>query len=315
MTVRNLLEVGNLCKSFGRGKNAIRAVDDVSFSIREGSTLGVLGESGSGKTSRIRFDGKELTWLTPAEMRQCRREMQMIFQNPLSSLNSKMTVAQNVADPLDIWSVGTPASRRARVRELLDMVGLASKSADAYPWEFSGGQQQRVAIARALAMRPSVMFFDEATSALDPKLTNDMHALIRELAQDGMAVGIVTHEMGFARMVSDRICLLHDGRIIESGTPEEVIDHPNKVEHHHPHEQEDEAHQQQMQSTKVTGHIHHHPQTYHQTDAHQQDGQEGDTSQTGNGTVVHLTFIGHIEQALAVAENEYPRDEQPSQNG
>ena len=241
MTVRNLLEVGNLCKSFGRGKNAIRAVDDVSFSIREGSTLGVLGESGSGKTTlgrcvlrlvepdsgRIRFDGKELTWLTPAEMRQCRREMQMIFQNPLSSLNSKMTVAQNVADPLDIWSVGTPASRRARVRELLDMVGLASKSADAYPWEFSGGQQQRVAIARALAVEPRLLVCDEATSALDASVQSQIVELLLRLQKEmRLTYIVISHNLGVVERMSDEVLVMERGKMRELSTTEEIYRFP-----------------------------------------------------------------------------------------
>ena len=217
-------------KSFGEKS----VLSDVSLSISAGEVVSIIGSSGAGKSTILRcltlletLDAGRLAYgdLTVCENdatgrarydRAARTEAHMRFGIVFQDYNlfPHYTVLKNVTDAPVTVQRRDPAEVEAEARELLRRLGRLEH------------EQQRVAIARALAMRPSVMFFDEATSALDPKLTNDMHALIRELAQDGMAVGIVTHEMGFARMVSDRICLLHDGRIIESGTPEEVIDHP-----------------------------------------------------------------------------------------
>ncbi|WP_248922396.1 amino acid ABC transporter ATP-binding protein [Olsenella intestinalis] len=228
-------------KSFGEKS----VLSDVSLSISAGEVVSIIGSSGAGKSTILRcltlletLDAGRLAYgdLTVCENdatgrarydRAARTEAHMRFGIVFQDYNlfPHYSVLRNVTDAPVTVQRRDPSEVEAEARELLRRLDLL-EHADKVPCELSGGQQQRVAIARALAMRPSVMFFDEATSALDPKLTNDMHALIRELARDGMAVGIVTHEMGFARMVSDRICLLHDGRIIESGTPEEVIDHP-----------------------------------------------------------------------------------------
>ncbi len=228
-------------KSFGEKS----VLSDVSLSISAGEVVSIIGSSGAGKSTILRcltlletLDAGRLSYgdLTVCENdasgrarydRTARTKAHMRFGIVFQDYNlfPHYSVLRNVTDAPVTVQRRDPSEVEAEARELLGRLDLL-EHADKVPCELSGGQQQRVAIARALAMRPSVMFFDEATSALDPKLTNDMHALIRELAQDGMAVGIVTHEMGFARMVSDRICLLHDGRIIESGTPEEVIDHP-----------------------------------------------------------------------------------------
>ena len=241
MTVRNLLEVSGLRKTFGRGSRAVKAVDDVSFCIREGSTLGILGESGSGKSTlarcvlrlvepdagKIRFADEDITWLTPGEMRQRRSEMQMIFQNPLSALNAKMTVEQNVMDPLNIWSKGSPSWRRAKVRHLLDMVGLASKSADAYPWEFSGGQQQRVAIARALALEPRLLVCDEATSALDASVQAQIISLLVQLQKEMCLTYIlISHNLGVVEYMSDEVLVMQSGKVRELSTTEEVYRFP-----------------------------------------------------------------------------------------
>ena len=228
-------------KSFGEKS----VLSDVSLSISAGEVVSIIGSSGAGKSTILRcltlletLDAGRLAYgdLTVCENdasgrarydRGARTEAHMRFGIVFQDYNlfPHYTVLKNVTDAPVTVQRRDPSEVEAEARELLRRLDLL-EHADKVPCELSGGQQQRVAIARALAMKPSVMFFDEATAALDPKLTNDMHALIRELAQDGMAVGIVTHEMGFARMVSDRICLLHYGRIIESGTPEEVIDHP-----------------------------------------------------------------------------------------
>ena len=147
----------------------------------------------------------------------------IVFQN--FNLFPHYTVLQNVCDAPVVVQGRDKGEVEAEARELLARLDL-TEHADKVPCELSGGQQQRVAICRALAMNPQVIYFDEATSALDPKLTADMHRLIRELAENGMAVGIVTHEMGFAREASDRICFLLDGRSVEEGAPDEVMSNP-----------------------------------------------------------------------------------------
>ena len=229
------------CKSFGDK----RVLADVSLSIDAGEVVSIIGPSGAGKSTILRcltlletLDAGGLSFgdLTVCENdangharydRAARAKAHMRFGIVFQDYNlfPHYSVLKNVMDAPVVVQKRDAAEVEEEARELLRRLDLLDH-ADKVPCELSGGQQQRVAIARALAMRPSVMFFDEATSALDPKLTNDMHALIRELAGSGMAVGIVTHEMGFARMVSDRICLLHDGSIIESGTPDEVINNP-----------------------------------------------------------------------------------------
>ena len=231
----------NVGKSFG-DKVVLR---DIDFMINKGEVVSLIGPSGAGKSTMLRcltlldtFDAGQLSYGTVVvcqpddqgratyekdAMQQARMRFGIVFQN--YNLFPHYTVLQNVTDA-PVVVQGRPKDEvEAEARQLLDRLGLADQ-ADKVPCQLSGGQQQRVAIARALAMKPHVIYFDEATSALDPKLTEDMRRLVRELAADGMAVGIVTHEMGFAREVSDRVCFLFDGQIAEQGTPEEVLAHP-----------------------------------------------------------------------------------------
>jgi polar amino acid transport system ATP-binding protein len=228
-------------KSFGENE----VLCGLSLTINKGEVVSIIGPSGSGKTTLLRcltlldtFDGGELAYgdvrvctldseryskYDPEAMAKARMRFGIVFQD--YNLFPHYSVLKNVMDAPVVVQKRDPNEVETAARELLDRLDLA-EHADKVPCQLSGGQQQRVAIARALCMNPRVIYFDEATSALDPKLTKDMHRLIRELATDGMAVGIVTHEMGFARDVSDRICLLYDGQIIEEGTPDEVINHP-----------------------------------------------------------------------------------------
>jgi peptide/nickel transport system ATP-binding protein len=241
MHVRNILEVRNLQKVFGKGSEAVHAVNDVSFSIREGSTLGILGESGSGKSTlgrcvlrliepdsgSIRYKGEELTYLPNEDMRCKRREMQMIFQNPYSSLNPKMTVGENVMDPLHIWNLGEKLERPKRVRELLDLVGLSSRSLDAYPYEFSGGQQQRINIARALALKPKLIICDEATSALDVSVQAQIINLLMDLQKEFKLTYIfISHNLGVVEYLSDEVLVMHNGMMKELSTTEEIYKFP-----------------------------------------------------------------------------------------
>ncbi len=230
----------HVSKSFGT-RVVLRAID---FHIDPGEVVSLIGPSGSGKTTlmrcltlldrfssgefgygdlRVCSDGGTAASYSKDVMAQARSHCGIVFQN--YNLFPHMTVLQNVCDAPVRVQRRDKAEAQQDARELLERLGL-SEHVDKVPCELSGGQQQRVAIARALCMRPEVLFFDEATSALDPKLTAEMRDLIRALAADGMAVGIVTHEMGFAREVSDRVAFLFNGDIVEEGTPEQVIGHP-----------------------------------------------------------------------------------------
>ncbi|MBM6999405.1 amino acid ABC transporter ATP-binding protein [bacterium] len=228
-------------KSFGDRE----VLHDVSLTIMPGQVVSLIGPSGAGKSTMLRcltlldrFDAAtfaygDLTVCAPGKdgaaaydkvaVKQARMRFGLAFQN--YNLFPHYTVLRNVTDAPIRVQRRDREKVTAQAMALLDRLGL-SDHADKVPCELSGGQQQRVAIARALCMNPKVMYFDEATSALDPKLTADMHDLIRELAADGMAVGIVTHEMGFARDVSDRIAFLFDGAIVEEGPAQQVINSP-----------------------------------------------------------------------------------------
>jgi oligopeptide transport system ATP-binding protein len=219
----------------------VRAVDGVSFDIRQGETLGLVGESGSGKSTTgrallrlveptagtVRMDGRELTAAGPDELRSARRDMQMVFQDPYASLNPRMRVGRVLREPLDVHGIGDRASREARVRELLDVVGLDSASADRFPHEFSGGQRQRIGIARALATNPRFIVADEPISALDvsiqAQIVNLMDDLRREL---GLTYLFIAHDLSMIRHISDRVAVMYLGRIVELGVTEPVFARP-----------------------------------------------------------------------------------------
>ena len=241
MTSTRAVSVTSARKSFGSRE----VLHDVSFGIDRGEVVSLIGPSGAGKSTLLRcltlldtFDEGSLSYgdlevtsrgedgravYDKEAMRQARMRFGIVFQN--YNLFPHFTVMRNVCDAPVIVQHRDKAEVEAEARVLLERIGL-SEHADKVPCQLSGGQQQRVAICRALAMKPDVIYFDEATSALDPKLTDDMHRIIRELASDGMAVGIVTHEMGFARDASDRICFLFDGQIVEDGPASQVINDP-----------------------------------------------------------------------------------------
>ncbi len=234
-----ILEVRNLVKHFpvrGRGLFAgsagvIRAVDGVSFSILEGETLGLVGESGCGKTTTGRcilqlehptageviFEGEELTRLAPAELRRVRRKMQVIFQDPYSSLNPRMTVGQIIAEPLAVHGiVADRGARQARVHDLLSRVGIPPSLADRYPHEMSGGQRQRVGIARAIALEPSLIICDEPVSALDVSIQAQIINLLEELqAEFHLTYLFVAHDLSVVRHISDRVAVMYLGKIVE----------------------------------------------------------------------------------------------------
>jgi oligopeptide transport system ATP-binding protein len=242
MTTRDpdiILEVRNLVKHFqmggggllGRAPLVVKAVDGVSFSIRRGETLGLVGESGCGKTTtgrcilqlerptsgQVIFEGRDLTTLSEVELRSVRRRMQVIFQDPYSSLNPRMTVGQMIAEPLAVHGiVPDRAARPARVKELLGHAGLLPGMARRYPHELSGGQRQRVGIARALAMEPSLIVCDEPVSALDVSIQAQIINLLEELqAEFGLTYLFVAHDLSVVRHISDRVAVMYLGKIAE----------------------------------------------------------------------------------------------------
>ena len=228
-----MIEIKELCKSFG----ADEVLKGIDLSIAEKEVVVIIGPSGSGKSTLLRcmnhleeptagevtIDG--ITLSGEANINKVREEVGMVFQR--FNLFPHMTVLDNIMlAPMKVKHIAR-ADAEKTARALLARVGLAEK-ADAYPDNLSGGQQQRVAIARALAMHPKVMLFDEPTSALDPEMVGEVLDVMRALANEGMTMVIVTHEMGFAREVGDRLLFVDEGRIIESGAPREVFEHPQE---------------------------------------------------------------------------------------
>lgn len=227
-----LIEVKNLHKSFGENQ-VLRGID---VSIQKGEVVVVIGPSGSGKSTFLRclnlleqptdgqviFDGVNLTDGRVNTLETCRR-MGMVFQR--FNLFSNLTILDNVTLAPMLVKKQSRAEAEKRALALLETVGLSEKR-DAYPEQLSGGQQQRVAIARALAMEPEVMLFDEATSALDPEMVGDVLSIMRDMARQGMTMVVVTHEMGFAREVGDRVLFIDGGVIVEENTPDELFSNP-----------------------------------------------------------------------------------------
>ena len=240
-----LLEINNIKKSYGDNE----VLKNISVSVNEGEVVSVIGPSGSGKSTLLRcatmlekmdggeliYFGKKAAWndkngksvyAAKPQLKEIQSYFSLVFQN--FNLFPHFTVLKNLAHaPINVHK-RNKEEVYAQCRELLKRIGLADKE-NAYPCQLSGGQQQRVSIARALAMNPKILFFDEPTSALDPELTSEILAVIKELAKEHMTMVIVTHEMNFARDVSNRIIFMEDGYIVEEGNAQELINNPKNI--------------------------------------------------------------------------------------
>jgi oligopeptide/dipeptide ABC transporter ATP-binding protein len=241
----NLVELDNLTKHFAvkqgvfaRGTAQVHAVEDVSLTVRRGETLGIVGESGCGKSTTarlmlrlleptrgsIRFDGHDISKLSQRRLRPLRREMQMIFQDPYASLNPRKTVGQIVGAPFAIHGV---KGARTRVQELLETVGLSPEHYNRYPHEFSGGQRQRIGVARALALSPKLIVCDEPVSALDVSIQAQVLNLLRSLQRDfSLTYVFISHDLSVIRQIADRVAVMYLGRVVEIGDSESIYEHP-----------------------------------------------------------------------------------------
>ena len=226
---------------FQRAVAAVKAVDGVSFSLQPGETLGIVGESGCGKSTLVRcilkllepsagriiFQGEDITKLSRREMRSRRRDMMMVFQDPYASLNARKRVGFIVGEVLEIHGIGTPAERKRRVQELLEIVGLNPEHYNRFPHEFSGGQRQRIGVARALAINPKLIFCDEPVSALDVSVQAQILNLLKDLQKEfGLSYVFIAHDMNVVRHISDRVMVMYLGKAAEVAPREELYANP-----------------------------------------------------------------------------------------
>ncbi|AIM17235.1 dipeptide ABC transporter ATP-binding protein [Bacillus thermocopriae] len=243
-----LLEVKGLKKYFpitggllGRKQGEVKAVDDVSFYVKKGETLGIVGESGCGKSTtgrllmrlieasdgRIIFEDKEITKMSKSELRRVRRDIQMVFQDPYASLNPRHSVEQILEEPLIVHGIGSKEERKKRVKEMLEVVGLSSYHAKRYPHQFSGGQRQRIGIARALMTKPKLIIADEPVSALDVSIQAQVLNLMKDIQKEfNLTYIFIAHDLGVVRHISDRVGVMYLGRLIELADCEELYENP-----------------------------------------------------------------------------------------
>ncbi|MDG0872504.1 dipeptide ABC transporter ATP-binding protein [Paenibacillus thiaminolyticus] len=243
-----LVQVENLKMHFpikggplGKTVGAVKAVDGVSFHINKGETLGLVGESGCGKSTTgrmllrlldpsegsIYFEGQDITKLSGNELRKMRRNMQMVFQDPFASLNPRHTIGKILEEPLIVHGVRDKSERKRKVKELLDVVGLSSYHASRYPHQFSGGQRQRIGIARALAIHPKLIIADEPVSALDVSIQSQVLNLLQDLQQEyELTYLFIAHDLGVVRHISDRVGVMYLGQLVELSDTEDLYDKP-----------------------------------------------------------------------------------------
>ncbi|ASQ96757.1 peptide ABC transporter ATP-binding protein [Streptomyces sp. 11-1-2] len=244
LEVRDLAKLYPLTQGvvFKRRVGAVRAVDTVSFALRRGETLGIVGESGCGKSTvarllvslerptagTIHYRGEDITRLSGRALRAVRRNIQMVFQDPYTSLNPRMTVGDIIGEPFEIHpEVAPKGDRRRAVQELLEVVGLSPEHTNRYPHQFSGGQRQRIGIARGLALRPEVIVADEPVSALDVSVQAQVVNLMERLQDEfGLAYVFIAHDLSVVRHIADRVAVMYLGRFAEMGTGPEIYDHP-----------------------------------------------------------------------------------------
>ncbi len=246
--VQPLLDVKDLKVHFpihggvlSRQVAAVKAVDGISLHINPGETLGLVGESGCGKSTlgkcvvrlnkptagSIRFKGQDISHMKQSKLRPLRRDFQMVFQDPAESLNSRMSIAQIVSEPLSVQGIGTRATRRETVEKLLDRVGLPKSAADRFPFEFSGGQRQRIGIARALALNPELIILDEPVSALDVSVQSQVLNLLLELQEEfNLAYLFIAHDLAVVKHISDRVAVMYLGKIVELADAETIYRNP-----------------------------------------------------------------------------------------
>ena len=249
-TTGPLMEVKDLEKHFpltrgivlARGAGAVKAVDGVSFEVVKGETLGIVGETGCGKSTTarlmmrlleptagtVRFEGEDITRLKGGRLKAIRRELQMVFQDPYSSLNPRKTVGSIVGEPFAIHGLyGDRGERRGKVKELMDRVGLNPEHYNRYPHEFSGGQRQRIGVARALALGPKLLIADEPVSALDVSIQAQVLYLLRELQRDmGLTLVLISHDLSVVRHMCDRVAVMYAGKIVELAENEKLYGEP-----------------------------------------------------------------------------------------
>ncbi|MDC3413796.1 dipeptide ABC transporter ATP-binding protein [Aquibacillus sp. 3ASR75-11] len=243
-----LLEVNNLKMHFPINKGifskqvgAVKAVDGVSFTVNKGETLGIVGESGCGKSTTarviirlleatggsVKLEGHELTNLNPKKMRELRKDIQMVFQDPFASLNPRWTVQRTLMEPMKVYGIGNKSERKRKVGELLNQVGLDESYAKRHAHEFSGGQRQRIGIARALVLNPKLIIADEPVSALDISVQSQVINLMQDMQQEyDLTYLFITHDLSVVEHIADKIAVMYLGKIVELADKEKIFDNP-----------------------------------------------------------------------------------------